>query len=158
MITGVPDSDRAEGGDTAKESESSQSKAWIAGVVIGCLVAGGAVAGLGFWLGRRRKTGPGGEDPQKGFILHSSALLRSGRQPGGQTGGEYYARHNENTQHSMPHGQAVAVSDGVEMEGSYGGYYNHYREKGPPMSPQEAPASMSIELPAESVHKKKAYV
>jgi hypothetical protein len=159
MITGAPELNNTDGeGSTAEESESPKSQAWIAGVVIGCVAAGGAVAGLGFWLGRRRKRGRGGEDPQNGFDLHSSTLLRSGGQPGGQPGGEYSPPPEDNTKNPMPHGQAVTVADGVEMDGGYGGYYSHYREKGPPISLHEAPGGMSIELAAEPVRKKKPYV
>jgi hypothetical protein len=160
MITGAPDLNSAEGGDTAEESESPQSQAWIAGVVIGCVVAGGAVAGLGFWLGRRRKRGHGREDPQNKSAFHTSTLLGLGGQPGGQTVGEYYYAPSpgDNTNHSMPHGQPVTVAGGVEMEGSHGAYYSDGREKGLPISLQEAPTSMSIELATEPVRKTKPYV
>ena len=158
VITGASDLNSTDGGDTAEESESPQSQAWIAGVVIGCVVAGGAVAGLGFWLGRRRKRGLGGADPQDGFIPHSSMMPRSGGQPGRQPGGEYYAPSEDSTKHSMSHGQAVTVADGVEMEGSYGAYYSHGREKGPPITLHEAPNAMSIELATEPIRKTKPYV
>ena len=162
MITGSTD-----GGDTSEESESPQSQAWIAGVVVGCLAAGAAVAGLGFWLGRRRKRGgPGGEgphskeEPQSGFMLHSATTVSSGqhseRQPDAQYSG--YPPTEHSMQHSMPRTQTV-VAGGVEMEGGYGGYYRNYGEKGIPLSPQEAPPGvMSVELAAEPVQQWKHYL
>ena len=122
------------------ESSSSSSKAWIAGVVLGCLAVAGALGALGFWMGRRQRRGGSTEDGgggTKGFNLITSAHVRSGGSPNpGSAGGgpnpgsvgtrdadgrvQYYAEYPPPSYGAeymtKQRANAFVVADGVEME------------------------------------------
>ncbi|KAK4039410.1 hypothetical protein C8A01DRAFT_36620 [Parachaetomium inaequale] len=131
--------------DPPEEVESQPSKAWIAGVVIGCLVAGAVLGGLGFWFVRRRKRGvnENGEHEHKGFTLHSASLTRLG-------GGWFAPPPNDDAKAAAGRANAVAVAEGVEMEGHVPGY-------GIPQSPQELASPLHAELETVSTEKKGYY-
>jgi len=125
-------------GATPEESESSQSLAWIAGVVIGCVVAIGAFAGFGFWLGRRRRRRrEEGEGAGQGFTVHSAAVVRSGG-----TG----SPDEDEASWATARAHAVAVADGIEVEGAMG-------EKYWARSPQELAGQGHVELEANPSQK-----
>lgn len=121
------------GGDTSGEPEHSQSLAWIAGVVIGCLAVAGLFAGFGFWLGRRRRRRRAEEEGAgQGFAVHSAAVVRSG---GTGSPDDYDASLARARDH------AVVVAHGVEVEGAMG-------EKGWAGGPQELAGQGHVELEA----------
>ncbi|EAQ88730.1 predicted protein [Chaetomium globosum CBS 148.51] len=112
-------SDGGQGGEQPGEAETSSSRAWIAGAVIGGVVGAAGLGALGFLFEKRRGRAAEGEEGGTGFKLHSTTLLRSGGTP---------AQYPDPT---LP-GQmgAVYVAGGVEIEG-------YTPEKGLPTSPQE---------------------
>ncbi len=117
----APSSPAASTGNATEDGETGHSHAWVAGVAVGCFVAG-ALLGGGLWFliarGRRLRQWEE-EGGQKGFTLHSAWLTRSGRDGGRPT--------------------VVAVADGVEVEGGE-------REKDWMSSPQEVGGMLSLEL------------
>ena len=62
--------------NTAGNLEPSHSHAWVAGVVIGCLVAGALFgSGFGFWIGRRRRRNADEDGSQMGFTVQDQTVI-----------------------------------------------------------------------------------